>query len=52
VAGEEVHLLCVSEQRQQKDRAIRELQQKRLLADLERLSRRIAKDLPSSGPPG
>jgi transposase len=43
VAGEEVHLLCVSEQRQQKDRAIRELQQKRLLVALERLSRRIAK---------
>lgn len=43
VAGEEVHLLCVSEQRQEKDRAIRELQQKRLLVALERLSRRIAK---------
>lgn len=43
VAGEEVHLLCLSEPRQQKDRAIRELQQKRLLAALEKLSRRIAK---------
>jgi transposase len=43
VAGQEVHLLCVSEQRQEKDRAIRELQQKRLLVALERLSRRIAK---------
>ena len=43
VAGEEVHLLCVSEQRQEKDRAIRELQQKRLLVALERLARRIAK---------
>jgi transposase len=43
LAGEEVHILCVSEPRTEKDRAIRELQQKRLLADLERLSRRIAK---------
>ena len=43
LAGEEVHILCVSEQRKQKDRAIRELQQKRLLADLEKLARRIAK---------
>ncbi len=43
LAGEEVHILCVSEQRKEKDRAIRELQQRRLLADLERLSQRIAK---------
>ena len=43
VAGEEVRVLCVSEQRRQKDRAIRELQEKRLLADLESLSRGIAK---------
>jgi transposase len=43
VAGEEVHLLCVSEQRTEKDRAIRELQQQRLLGALEGLSRRIAK---------
>jgi transposase len=43
LAGEEVHVLCVSEQRKEKDRAIRELQQKRLLADLEKLSRRIGK---------
>jgi len=43
LAGEEVHILCVSEPRTEKDRAIRELQQKRLLAELERLSRRIAK---------
>lgn len=43
LAGEEVHVLCISEQRKQKDRAIRELQQKRLLVDLEKLSRRIGK---------
>jgi len=43
VVGQEVHLLCVSEPRTEKDRAIRELQEKRLLVDLERLSRRIAK---------
>lgn len=43
VAGQEVHILCVSEPRTEKDRAIRELQEKRLLVDLERLSRRIAK---------
>lgn len=43
LAGEEVHVLCLSEQRKEKDRAIREGQQKRLLADLESLSRGIAK---------
>lgn len=42
-AGEEMHILCVSEQRKQKDRAIRELQQNRLRAELEKLSRRIAR---------
>jgi transposase len=41
--GAEVHVLCRSEQRQEKDRAIRELQEKRLLADLESLARGIAK---------
>lgn len=43
VAGEEVHVLCLSEQRKQKDRAIRELQEKRLLANLESMARGIAK---------
>lgn len=43
LAGEEVRLLCVSEQRQGKDRAIRELQDQRLRADLEKLARRIAR---------
>jgi transposase len=41
--GAEVHVLCVSDARKEKDRAIRELQEKRLLGDLEGLSRRIAK---------
>ncbi len=35
--------MCRSEQGQRKDRAIRELQEKRVLADLEKLSRRISK---------
>jgi len=43
LVGEEVHVLCLSEQRKEKDRAIRELQEKRLLADLESLSRGIGK---------
>ena len=43
LVGEEVRVLCVSEQRKEKDRAIRELQEKRLLADLEGLARRIGK---------
>jgi transposase len=43
VVGEETHVLCRSEQRIEKDRAIRELQEKRLLADLESMSRGIAK---------
>jgi len=42
LVGEEVHVLCLSEQRKDKDRAIRELQEKRLLADLESMSRGIA----------
>lgn len=39
----EVRILCVSEDRQQKDRAIRQLQEERLLAALEKLAQRIAK---------
>ncbi len=38
----EVQILCVSEERQQKERAIRQLQEKRLWADLEKLSARVA----------
>lgn len=40
--GEEVHILCHSDGRENKDRAIRHKQEKRLLADLERLRKRIA----------
>jgi transposase len=41
--GAETHVLCLSEERKQKDRAIRELHEKRLLADLEKLKKRVAK---------
>jgi len=43
VVGEEVFVLCRSEGREEKDRAIRERQEKRLLADLSKLSRRVKK---------
>jgi transposase len=39
----ETHVLCVSSERKEKDRAIRELHEKRLLADLEKLKKRVAK---------
>jgi transposase len=39
----ETHVLCVSSERKQKDRAIRELHEKRLLADLEKLKKRVTK---------
>lgn len=38
---DEVYILCLSEGRKEKDRAIREKQQERLIKDLERLKRRI-----------
>jgi transposase len=41
--GAETHVLCLSEERKQKDRAIRELHEKRLLTDLEKLKKRVAK---------
>lgn len=41
--GGETHVLCLSSERKQKDRAIRELHEKRLLADLEKLKKRVAK---------
>lgn len=41
--GEEVHILCVSDARAEKDRAIRELHEKRFVADLQKLKNRIAK---------
>ena len=40
-AGDEVHLLCQSAGRQEKDRAIREKQESRLLKDLQKLSGRV-----------
>jgi transposase len=43
VCGPEVHILCLSEDRQQKDRAIRELHEKRLVGGLQKLSERIRK---------
>ena len=41
--GEQVYALCLSEDRQDKDRAIRQKQQGRLLKDLARLAARIGK---------
>lgn len=41
--GSEVFILCRSEGRQQKDRAIREKQELRLLKDLEKLKQRVEK---------
>jgi transposase len=41
--GDETVALCKSEGREEKDRAIREKQEKRLLADIERLKGRIGK---------
>ena len=43
VVGPEVHILCKSDGREQKDRAIREKHEQRLLADLKKLKQRIAK---------
>jgi len=40
--NEETHVLCMSEERIEKDRAIREKHEQRLLRDLEKLERRIA----------
>ena len=42
VVGEEVHILCKSDGREQKDRAIREKHEQHLLADLKKLKKRIA----------
>lgn len=41
--GDELYVLCISEDREQKDRAIREKQECRLLKDLQKLSTRIEK---------
>ena len=42
VVGNEVHILCRSDGREAKDRAIRERHEQRLLADLRKLHRRVA----------
>lgn len=42
--GDIVYLLCRSEGREEKDRAIREKQETKLIADLNRLQQRVAKD--------
>jgi transposase len=42
VVGNEVHILCRSDGREAKDRAIRERHEQRLLADLRKLQRRVA----------
>src|ERR1022692_4321160 len=41
--GKETHVLCLSSERKEKDRAIREAHEKRLLVDLEKLQKRVAK---------
>jgi len=43
VQAGEIHLLCRSDNRKEKDRAIRQLHEKRLLDGLERLSQRVEK---------
>jgi transposase len=43
VVGDEVHILCRSDGREQKDRAIRDKHEQKMLADLEKLQHRIAK---------
>jgi transposase len=48
VVGDELHVLCLSDGRKEKDRAIREKQETRLLADLGKLSARISKGTLSS----
>jgi transposase len=42
VVGEQVHILCKSEGREEKDRAIREKHEQRLLGDLKKLNKRVA----------
>src|SRR6516164_651410 len=39
----ELHVLCLSRERQEKDRAIRQAHEKKLLVDLEKLAQRVAK---------
>jgi transposase len=39
--GEEIHVLCLSDERVEKDRAIRNKQETRLIADLQKLEKRV-----------
>ena len=39
----ELHVLCLSSERQEKDRGIRQAHEKKLLVDLEKLAKRVAK---------
>lgn len=39
----ELHVLCLSSEREEKDRAIRQAHEKKLLVDLEKLAKRVAK---------
>ena len=41
--GGETHVLCLSSERKEKDRAIRQAHEKKLLVDLEKLQKRVAK---------
>lgn len=43
--GEETHVLCLSSERKEKDRAIREKQEERFLAEVAKLTERIGKGL-------
>jgi len=42
-AGGQTHVLCVSSERKEKDRAIRQAHEQRLVADLAKLEKRVAK---------
>jgi transposase len=42
-ARAEMHVLCISSERKDKDRAIREAHEKKLVADLEKLQKRVSK---------
>jgi transposase len=42
VVGDEVHILCCSDGREKKDRAIREKHEQRMLVDLDKLKARVA----------
>ena len=42
LAGQDTHILCISEERIEKDKAIRNKQEQRLLADLRKLEKRVS----------